>query len=129
MTVQRVSSGAPWEQIHGYCRAVRSGPFIAVSGTTAVGDDGEIVAPDDAYLQARQCIRIIRRALEECDAGLSDVVRTRIYLTHIDDWQAVAKAHAEAFGDCPPASTMLETSRLIDPSMRLEMEADAIVSR
>ncbi|MEM6513987.1 MAG: RidA family protein [Pseudomonadota bacterium] len=128
MTVQRVSSGAPWERVHGYCRAVRNGAFVAVSGTTAVGDDGAIVAPEDAYLQAQRCIEIIRRALEDCGAELSDVVRTRIYLTHIDDWQAVSKAHAEAFGDHPPASTMLETARLIDPAMRLEMEADAIVS-
>ncbi len=129
MSVKRVASGAPWEKIHGYCRAVQSGPFIAVSGTTAVGEDGKVVAPDDAYRQAQQCIRIIQRALEACDAGLPDVVRTRIYLTDIDDWQAVAKAHAEAFGDHPPASTMLETSRLIDPAMRLEMEADAVVNR
>ena len=129
MSVKRVSSGAPWEKIHGYCRAVQSGSFIAVSGTTAVGDDGKVVAPDDAYRQAQQCIRIIQNALEGCGAGLQDVVRTRIYLTNIDDWQAVAKAHAEAFGEHPPASTMLETSRLIDPAMRLEMEADAVVDR
>ncbi len=127
MTIRRVSSGARWEKIHGYCRAVRNGPFIAVSGTTAVGEDGEIVAPDDAYLQARRCIEIIREALEACDAGLTDVIRTRIYLTDVDDWQAVARAHSEAFGEIPPASTMLETSRLIDPAMRLEMEADAVV--
>ncbi|MEM8683499.1 MAG: RidA family protein [Pseudomonadota bacterium] len=128
MTVKRVFSDAPWESVHGYCRAVRSGPYIAVSGTTAVGEDGKVIAPEDPYLQAQRCIRIIQDALAACDAGLSDVVRTRIYLTDIDDWQAVAKAHAEAFGEHPPASTMLETSRLIDPAMRLEMEADAVVA-
>ncbi len=127
MTIKRVSSGARWEKIHGYCRAVRRGPFISVSGTTAVGEDGRIAAPDDAYVQAQRCIQIIRDALEACDASLADVVRTRIYLTDIDDWQEVSRAHAEAFADFPPASTMLETSRLIDPAMKLEMEADAIV--
>ncbi len=127
MTTKRVSSGAPWEKIHGYCRAIRRGPFISVSGTTAVGDDGKVISPDDAYQQAQHCIRIIREALEACDASLADVVRTRIYLADINDFQAVSRAHAEAFSDFPPASTMLETSRLVDPAMKLEMEADAIV--
>ena len=127
-SLQRISSGAPWERRVGYVRAVRAGAIVAVSGTTAVGDDGRLVAPDDAYAQTVRCIDIIAAALEEAGGSLDDVVRTRLYLTHIDDWEAAGRAHAEAFGERPPASTMLAVQRLIDPAMRVEVEADAVLS-
>ena len=124
---QRVSSGAPWEKRCGYVRAVRAGDFVAVAGTTAVGDDGRLVAPNDAYAQTGRCIEIVAAALEEAGGSLDDVVRTRIFLTHIEDWEAAGRAHAEAFGQRPPASTMLAVQRLIDPAMRVEIEADAVL--
>ena len=124
---QRVSSGAPGEKRVGYVRAVRAGDFVAVSGTTAVGEDGRLVAPDDAYAQTVRCIEIVAAALEEAGGSLSDVIRTRIFLTHIEDWEAAGRAHAEAFGRQPPASTMLAVQRLIDPAMRVEIEVDAVL--
>jgi len=128
MLVRRnISSGAPWESIVGYCRAVRVGPHIAVTGTASVGENGAVFAVGDAYGQARRCIEIIERALHEADSGLKDVVRTRIFVTDITQWEAVARAHAEAFGDIQPATTMVQVSALIDPDMLVEIEADAIV--
>ncbi|MDX1518411.1 MAG: RidA family protein [Woeseiaceae bacterium] len=123
----RVSSGAPWESRVGYCRVVRAGNYIAVSGTAPVGPDGELVGEGDMYQQARRCIEIIAAALEKAGAGLDDVVRTRMFVTDIDQWQSVGKAHAEAFGAAPPATSMVEVTRLIDPRMLVEIEADAIV--
>lgn len=119
---KNIRSGAPWEPLVGYSRAVRMGRFIAVSGSAAV--DGE----DDAYGQAKQCIEVIRNALEEAGAGLQDVVRTRMYVTDIEQWAEIARAHREAFGDVMPATSMVEVARLIDPAMLVEIEADAILS-
>lgn len=124
---ERISSGAPWEKRCGYVRAVRAGGFVAVSGTTAVGEDGRLVAPDDAYAQTVRCIEIVAAALEAAGGSLDDVIRTRIFLTHIEDWELAGRAHAEAFGRNPPASTMLAVHRLIDPDMRVEMEVDAVL--
>lgn len=125
---RNISSGAPWESIVGYCRAVRVGPHIAVTGSAAVGENGEVVAVGDAYGQARRCIEIIEKALTEADAALEHVVRTRIFVTDITQWEAIGRAHAEVFGDIQPATTMVEVSALIDPDMLVEIEADAIVS-
>ncbi len=124
---QQISSGAPWEATVGYNRAVRVGNMVAVAGTTAVGPDGALVGTGDAYVQAARCIEIIGAALEEAGASLEHVVRTRVYLTNIEDWDAVGRAHAEAFGDIRPASTMLAVARLIGDDMLVEIEADAIV--
>jgi len=120
-------SGAPWESIVGYSRAVRVGPHIAVSGTAPVGDAGELVGEGDAYAQAKRCIEVIASALSEAGAGLEHVVRTRMFVTDIDLWSDVARAHHEAFGSIMPVTTMVEVSRLIDPAMLVEIEADAIV--
>jgi enamine deaminase RidA (YjgF/YER057c/UK114 family) len=121
-------SGAPWEKIVGYSRAVRTGPFIAVTGCAAVGPDGQLVGEGDPYAQAQRCIEIIREVLESAGAGLGDVVRTRMFVTNIDQWEDIGRAHKEAFGDIMPATTMVEVSRLIDPSMLVEIEADAVVT-
>lgn len=126
-TRKNIHTGAPWESKAGYCRAVRVGPHVAVSGTAPVGDDGEVVAPGDAYLQAKRCIEIIERALHEAGAELKDVVRTRMFVTDISRWPEIGKAHQEAFGEIHPATSMVEVSQLIDPAMLVEIEADAIV--
>ena len=120
-------SAAPWESIVGYSRAVRTGPFIAVTGCAAIGPDGKLVGEGDAYAQARRCIEVIAEVLEAAGASLGDVVRTRIFVTDIDRWEAVGRAHQEAFGDIMPETTMVEVSRLIDPAMLVEIEADAVV--
>ena len=124
----RVSTGAPWEETVGYCRAVRVGNHIAVSGTAPVGEDGEVVGVGDAYVQARRCIEIIERALREAGAGLEHVVRTRMFVTDISQWEAIGKAHGEAFAAIRPATSMVEVRALIDPDMLVEIEADAIVT-
>ncbi len=123
-----VRTGTKWEPLVGYCRAVRVGSHIAVSGSAPVDADGELVGPDDAYLQARRCIEIIGSALEEAGSGLKDVVRTRMFVTDISRWQEIAKAHQEAFANVTPATTMVEVSRLIGDGMLVEIEADAIVN-
>ena len=123
-----VRSGAPWEPIVGYSRAVRVGNTIAVTGCASVDEDGQLVGEGDAYLQAQQCIKVIRTAVEGAGARLEDVVRTRMFVTDIEQWADIARAHKEAFGEIMPATTMVEVSRLIDPKMLVEIEADAIVA-
>jgi enamine deaminase RidA (YjgF/YER057c/UK114 family) len=112
----------------GYCRAVRAGALVAVSGTAAVDEEGQLVGKGDMYEQTCQCIRVIENALRQSGCSLSDVIRTRTYVTDIEQWEAVARAHSAAFGDAPPACTMVEVSRLIDPDMLVEIEVDAVVT-
>ena len=123
-----IRSGSPWEPVAGYSRAVRFGQFVAVSGTTAISASGEVVGGQDFYLQARQCLETIRVALEKAGASLDDVVRTRIYTTDIDKWEAIARAHREVFGAIAPATSMVEVRRLINPALLVEIEADAITA-
>lgn len=122
---QRYSSGAKWEPIVGYSRAVRVGDRVYVTGTTATGENGEIVAVGDAYGQAVQCIKNIERALKAFDFSLDNIVRTRMFVTDISRWEEYGRAHGEFFRDIMPATTMVEVSKLIDPTMLIEIEADA----
>lgn len=122
---RRSFTGAPWEARVGYCRAVRAGERIWVSGTAPVEDDGSVHAPGDAYAQARRCLEIAGRALAELDAGLEHVVRTRMFVTDISLWEAYGRAHAEAFGEHPPATSMVEVGRLIADGMLIEIEMEA----
>jgi reactive intermediate/imine deaminase len=124
---RRVSSNSPYEDVIGFSRAVRVGDTVYVSGTVAWGEDGKLVGEGDVYAQARQALRNIEKALQQAGASLSDVVRTRIYLTDIDCWEEAARAHAEAFREVKPAATMVEVSRLADAKMLVEIEAVAVV--
>lgn len=127
MEFERVFSGVPWEERVGYCRALRAGDRIFVTGTAPVAEGGGVHAPGDAYEQARRCLEIIAEALAELGAGLQDVVRTRMFVTDIERWEDVGRAHGEAFRGHPPTTTMVEVSRLIEPEMLVEIEADAVV--
>jgi len=123
---QNVGTGSPWEGVVGYSRAVRVGDAVHVAGTTAIRD-GRVVAPGDAYTQARVALEIVVEALAECGASPADVVRTRMYVTDIRDWEAVGRAHGEVFSDVRPASTMVQVSALIDPDLLVEIEAEGVV--
>lgn len=126
MDFQRTFSGAPWEGRVGYCRALRAGDQIFVTGTAPVAEDGTVVAPGDAYAQAKRCFEIIAEALANLGADLSCIVRTRMFVTDISRWEEYGRAHREFFAAHPPATTMVEVKRLIEPDMLVEVEADAM---
>ena len=128
MTRRTLSTGTPWEPLVGYSRAVRVGPHVHVSGTTATDADGQVVGRGDAYAQARQTFDNVLHALQALGAAPEHVVRTRIYVTDITRWREIARAHGETFGDVRPATAMVEVKRLIDPDMLVEIEADAYVT-
>ncbi|MGO4662860.1 RidA family protein [Terrabacter sp. 2TAF16] len=123
---RNIGTGGPWEGVVGYSRAVRVGDTVHVAGTTAIRE-GRVVAPGDAYTQAKVALEIVVEALAECGASPSDVVRTRMFVTDIRDWESVGRAHGEVFADVRPASTMVQVTALIDPDLLVEIEAEAVV--
>ena len=127
MSKQQISSGSPYEPRLGISRAIRSGRIIAVAGTAPIGPDGKTVGKGDAAAQARRCIEIVAHALEQTGASLSDVIRTRILLTRIEDWERVGLVHGEFFGSIRPANTVMQVTRFIDPEWLVEIEADAVI--
>lgn len=126
MNFERTFSGAPWEQQVGYCRAVRAGDHIYVTGTAPVGEDGETFAPNDGYAQTQRCLEIVEKALADLGADRTRVVRTRMFVTDITRWEEYGRAHREFFANHPPATTMVEVKSLIDPQMLIEIEVDAV---
>jgi len=129
MSFQRVFTNALWEKEVGYCRAIRAGDHVYVTGTAPIDEQGKVFASGDAYAQARRCFEIIRRSLRGLGADMPHVVRTRMFVTDISRWQEFGRAHAEFFRDHPPATSMIEVKSLIDPAMLIEIEADAVVAR
>ena len=127
MTVQRISSASPYEPRFGYCRALRVGSVVHVAGTAPIGPDGKSFAPGDVAAQTRRCFQVASEALEALGADLSHVVRTRMFLTDIEDWEAVGAVHGEVFGNHPPVATMLAVARLIDPDWKIEVELEALL--
>ena len=127
MARQNISSGAPWEAVVGYSRAVRVGPFVAVAGTAASDSEGKVIGKGDPYAQAVAILAKIEAALREAGASMSDVVRTRIFVTDIGHWEQIGRAHGEVFGAIRPACTLVAVSGLVDPEMLVEIEADAVI--
>lgn len=127
MSFRRIFTNAPWERLVGYCRALKAGDHVYVTGTAPIGDDGKVFAPGEAYQQARRCLEIIEATLSKLDVPMSKVVRTRMFVTDISQWEAFGQAHGEFFRDHPPATSMIEVKQLIDPEMLIEIEADAYV--
>lgn len=127
MAFQRTFTGTPWEEKVGYCRALRTGDRVLVTGTTALNDDGSVHGPGNPYEQAKRCLEIIAKALNDLGASMRHVVRTRMYVTDIRQWEEIGRAHGEIFRAHPPCATMVEVKRLVDPAMLIEIEAEAVV--